>query len=397
MSLKTKILSNYQEAFGEQVPVKRKFFNIVCVAGPVFSLLATIANLISKSTEGYSPLGLYVCIACTLTCLLLYPLSKIIKNLDIIIAIVSIGLNFIIMPMLYITVGGITSGMTMYFIVGIVFSVLMLDNAVKGTILCVCSFFWYGVVMFCDANNVAGFHDFIMSNCTLSMEAGENYGNMYLDTFIDFVVCAACIAVLLKVLARAFEKQQAKTDHLLAQMEELAVKDPLTGAYNRRFLIKYLETSMATARDQGSNIAIVMFDIDKFKRINDDYGHLVGDEVIKALATTLIKSCRDYDIVSRYGGEEFVLVMPGATEAVAVNRANQIRETFGSMKITEEIDRPVTVSGGVAEFNVKQKTPEQFIGVADDNLYIAKEAGRNVIVSLNVNHDLPKVPDLDPR
>ena len=387
----------YQNAFGDQVPVKRKFFNIVCVAAPIFSLLATIANFISHSTDGFKPWGIYCCFACVATCLLLYPLSKIIKNLDVIIGIVAISLNFLVMPLLYVTVGGITSGMTMYFIVGIVFSVLMLDNAVKGSILCICAFLWYGVIMGCDAYNVAGFHDFIMSNCTLDMTSGANPGNMYVDTFVDFIVCAVCVAVLLKVLARAFEKQQAKTDRLLAQMEELAVKDPLTGAYNRRFLLKYLESSMVSARNDNKNMAIVMFDIDKFKRINDDYGHLVGDEVIKALATTLMKSCRDYDIVSRYGGEEFVLVMPGASEDVAVARANQIREAFGAMKITEEIDRPVTVSGGVGEFKTNMKTPEQFIGVADDNLYIAKEGGRNIIVSLNHNHDLSKVDDPNPR
>ncbi len=389
-----KIYSFFEGLFGDNVPVKRRFFNIVCVGGPIFSLLATIANIISQSTAGdNSNLGIWACIACTVTCLALYPLSLAIKDLNILIAVVALGMNFLIMPFLYITLGGINSGMPIYFVIAIVFSVLMLNNVLQGAIVCIAATIGYSVLILADKNNWWGLNDIINKLCTYNAETG----NQYIDTLCDFVVVAACIAVLVKILSRSFEKQQAKTDRLLAQMEELAVKDPLTGAYNRRFLIKYLESGMESAVAQDKKMAVVMFDIDKFKRINDDYGHLIGDEVIKALASTLMKSCRDYDIVSRYGGEEFVLVMPGASEEVAINRADQIRQTFAGLKIAEEIDRPVTISGGVAELNSSMKTTESFIGVADDHLYIAKETGRNRIVGTVYNHDMPKVPDPDPR
>lgn len=392
--MKERVYSFFESLFGDSVPIKRRFFNIVCIGGPVFSLLATIANFISGSTFGEnSDLGIWACIVCTITCLALYPLSLVIKNLDALIALVAIGMNFIIMPFLYITLGGIDSGMPIYFVIAIVFSVLMLDSVLQGVVLCFAAFVWYGLLIFADKLNWWHLHDCIVDLCQYNTETG----NQYIDTLCDFIVVAACIAVLVKILSRSFEKQQAKTDRLLAQMEELAVKDPLTGAYNRRFLIKYLESGMENAVAQNKNMAVVMFDIDKFKRINDDYGHLIGDEVIKALASTLIKSCRDYDIVSRYGGEEFVLVMPGATEEVAINRADQIRQTFAGLKIAEEIDRPVTISGGVAELKSTMKTTESFIGVADDHLYIAKETGRNRIVGTVYNHDMPKVPDPDPR
>lgn len=379
-------IKNFREnAFGDDVPIKQKFFNIVGIGAPCFSFLATIANLISGVTAGAnSNLGIWACIICTITCLALYPLSKFIKNIDVIIGIVAFGMNFLIMPFLYIALGGIKSSMVLYFVVAIVFSVLMLNDAIKGFLLVFFAFLWYGALLWAEATNWHGFADLIKSLVVY-------HGNEYLDTFLDLIVCALCIAVLVKILAKNFEAQQSRSDRLLAQMEELSVKDPLTGAYNRRFLIRYLESSITSCRTGGRNIAIVMFDIDKFKRINDDYGHLVGDEVIKAVADILNRSCRDYDIVSRYGGEEFILVLPGATEETAILRANQIREKFSAMKISPEIDRPVTISGGVAELSISMKTTEDFIKAADDNLYIAKETGRNKIVGTTYNKGLEEV------
>ncbi|MCQ2461588.1 MAG: GGDEF domain-containing protein [Clostridia bacterium] len=377
--MKEKFRALLEELYGEHVPTKRKFFNFVCFAAPLFSLAATIVNLISRSVlDDNSSIGLWACIVCTVVCAGLYPLSKSFKSIDVLIYIVALGMNLFIFPLLYLTVGGITSSMPIFFVIGIVFSVLMIDDRKKDIIVAFVSYAWYCVLMLLDQKYAIAEKFSVLSG-----------KHLYIDTYLDFVVVSGCIAILVKLLAVSFERQQAKTDALLAQMEELSVKDPLTGAYNRRFLIRYLENSITNAKENNSNIAIVMFDIDKFKRINDDYGHLVGDEVIKALATTLLKSCRDYDIVSRYGGEEFILVMPGAVEATALKRADQIREIFGKMKIADEIDRPVTISGGVAELSVSMHTPEDFIKYADDNLYIAKETGRNKIVGTTFNKNLP--------
>ncbi|MDO5448251.1 MAG: GGDEF domain-containing protein, partial [Clostridia bacterium] len=121
-------------------------------------------------------------------------------------------------------------------------------------------------------------------------------------------------------------------------------------------------------------------DIDKFKRVNDDFGHLVGDEVIKGFAGVLLQSCRNYDVVARYGGEEFILVMPGASEETAYARAEQIRAKVEASSFSEAIDRPVTVSGGVASYVTTYKTVEEFIAAADEHLYTAKETGRNKII-----------------
>lgn len=371
--MKEKIYGFFEAAFGEHQPIKIRFFNTVCWGATMFSAMATLVNIIS----GTGIVGMVVCLACTLCALSAYPLSRtkfFSKHLDWFIAVILAAINFLIFPALFFTIGGMESGMPLYFIVGVVFTILLVDKFWISGLLVFVELIFFSGIMFLDKTHPEIADSFCVMGDTV-----------YLDTSLDLVVVSLCIGTLVKILAVCFERQQAKTDKLLAQMEELAVKDPLTGAYNRRFLIKYLESGIVSAKETGKSIAIVMFDIDKFKRINDDYGHLTGDEVIKALASTLMKSCRDYDIVSRYGGEEFVLVMPGATEETAIVRAEAIRMAFSELKITETIDRPVTISGGVAELKPIIKAPEDFIAVADDNLYTAKETGRNKIVGLTYN------------
>lgn len=371
--MKEKIYGYFESAFGEHQPIKIRFFNTVCWGATMFSAMATLVNIIS----GTGIVGMVVCLACTLCALSAYPLSRtkfFSKHLDWFIAVLLAAINFLIFPALFFTIGGMESGMPLYFIVGVVFTILLVDKFWISGLLVFVELIFFSGIMFLDKTHPEIADSFCVMGDTV-----------YLDTSLDLVVVSLCIGTLVKILAVCFERQQAKTDKLLAQMEELAVKDPLTGAYNRRFLIKYLESGIVNAKETGKSIAIVMFDIDKFKRINDDYGHLTGDEVIKALASTLMKSCRDYDIVSRYGGEEFVLVMPGATEETAIVRAEAIRIAFSELKIAEAIDRPVTISGGVAELKPIIKAPEDFIAVADDNLYTAKETGRNKIVGLTYN------------
>ena len=363
-----KFLSNI---FSEALPVKIRFLNAACIGAGIFSALATLANLIS----GTSWPGVLACLFCTIVGFLAYPISKLFRNHpDWFIALFLIGLNFIIFPILFFTVGGMESGMPLYFIVGVVFTILLVRKKSIAYLLTIAELLSFALLMQIDK---------------LHPEITDYFYTMgdtvYLDTALDLAVVSVCIGSLVKILASNFEKQQKKTDKLLAQMEDLAVKDPLTGAYNRRFLIRYLETGMQNSLESQNGMAIVMFDIDKFKRINDDYGHLVGDEVIKALALTLMRSCRDYDIVSRYGGEEFVLVMPGASEKIAIQRAEEIRNTFMNLKISEAIERNVTISGGVAEWKETIKTPEDFIDIADTHLYTAKETGRNKIVGTYYN------------
>ena len=365
--------------FGNQLPLRERFFNFASLGGAAATVLATLASGISISRYATQngldfwnvglP-GMTICFACIIFFLLTFAIFQITKKLNFAIMVCLIGLNFVLFPGLFVTVGGIGSGMPIYFVMGLVFTVLMLDTKPMFIMFFIESI-WYALIFAFSAKYAASVQDtfFIMP-----------YDLMYLDEAMDFFTVGISTSVLVKVLALCFEHQQKRTNELLKQLEELSVKDPLSGAYNRRFLLRYIESGIEKHKENRAPLSIIMFDIDKFKRVNDDFGHLVGDDVIKGFSEVLLQSCRNYDVVARYGGEEFILVMPGASEETAYARAEQIRAKVETTSFSDEIDRPVTVSGGVATYTTTYNTVEEFIAVADEHLYTAKETGRNRIV-----------------
>lgn len=365
--------------FGDHLQLRERFFNVASLGGAAATVLATLASGISiarvaKATGvGFWQLGLpgmSICFACILFFLLTFAIFRITKNLNFSIMLCLVGLNFVLFPGLFVTVGGIGSGMPIYFVMGLVFTVLMLDTK-PMIIMFILESIWYALIFYFSSKYAHDITDvfFIMPEWA-----------MYLDEAMDFFTVGISTSVLVKILALCFEYQQKRTNELLKQLEELSVKDPLSGAYNRRFLLRYIESGIEKHKETRAPLSIIMFDIDKFKRVNDDFGHLVGDEVIKGFASVLLQSCRNYDVVARYGGEEFILVMPGASEETAFARAEQIRLKVEASSFSEAIDRPVTVSGGVASYITTYKTVEEFIAAADEHLYTAKETGRNKII-----------------
>ncbi len=165
-----------------------------------------------------------------------------------------------------------------------------------------------------------------------------------------------------------------------------AVRDALTGLYNRRHLEESLDKELRRANRKGRSLAVIMADVDHFKRLNDTHGHPVGDLVLREIAATMQGALRGDDHVCRYGGEEFVAVMPEATLADAVKRAEEIRSRVEALRI-ELPDGGVvraTISLGVAAHPQHGRTPAAMIGSADAALYLAKGAGRNRVVASEV-------------
>jgi len=161
------------------------------------------------------------------------------------------------------------------------------------------------------------------------------------------------------------------------------IRDPLTGLFNRRYLEESLEREISKAKRQRIPLALIMLDADHFKNFNDNYGHLAGDVVLKHLSDLLVRNSRREDIACRYGGEEFVLVLPGTDRKTARQRAEDLRTIVqnGAPIVHNDKQLPnVTISLGISLLPDHGDTAGSLIDTADKALYQAKEEGRNRVV-----------------
>jgi len=203
--------------------------------------------------------------------------------------------------------------------------------------------------------------------------------NDYLVRPIDRNELVARVATQVK-RKRYGEKLRQTVQHTM----ELAVTDGLTGLYNRRYMEGHLATLVAESAPRGKPLSLMTLDIDYFKSINDTYGHDAGDDVLREFARRLRKTVRGIDLVARFGGEEFVVVMPETDTATAYTIAERVRERIAGMPFpiagrTREI--PVTISIGLSSLSKPGDTPESLMKRADEALYAAKRDGRNRVVA----------------
>ena len=168
------------------------------------------------------------------------------------------------------------------------------------------------------------------------------------------------------------------------QTVEMAVTDALTGLHNRRYLEGHLSTLVEQSASRRKALSLVIVDIDFFKKINDTFGHDAGDEVLREFARRIRKNIRGIDLACRYGGEEFVIVMPETDAALAYMVAERLRQRVASEPFmigggAEAID--VTISSGLASLEASSDTPQTLLKRADEALYSAKRTGRNKVVT----------------
>ena len=175
------------------------------------------------------------------------------------------------------------------------------------------------------------------------------------------------------------------SDHVEVQYHEtvysMMINDGLTGIHNRRFFLDSLKRELARSTRHGRPLSLLIFDIDYFKKVNDTYGHLAGDAVLRELCNRIIPSIREDEVFARYGGEEFVVILPEATKSHARLVGERIRHIVADKPVElPGLSIPVTVSVGVAENDDNQNmTVEQLISQADAKLFEAKRAGRNQV------------------
>jgi diguanylate cyclase (GGDEF)-like protein len=164
---------------------------------------------------------------------------------------------------------------------------------------------------------------------------------------------------------------------LQRQLVDQIITDPLTGAFNRRHMNVALADALERYRRTAAPASVLVIDIDHFKKVNDDFGHPVGDQVLKAMVKIIKEKSRRLDRLFRMGGEEFLLFLPDTRASDAVVRAENLRQMIATGNLNPK--RPVTISIGVSEI-ADDATPEAWIKRADDALYAAKQSGRNCVV-----------------
>jgi diguanylate cyclase (GGDEF)-like protein len=174
------------------------------------------------------------------------------------------------------------------------------------------------------------------------------------------------------------QRYQQRLEAANAQLQQLATTDPLTGVANRRVFDTQMTSVFANARRYGRSLAVMILDIDNFKQRNDRFGHDEGDITLRRFAALLSRSVRETDLVVRYGGEEFVLLLPETNEQGAMILSNRILAMVRGYEWGHE---QVTISGGVADIQPSVLRPNELVTRADRALYVAKRAGKDRIIS----------------
>jgi len=178
-------------------------------------------------------------------------------------------------------------------------------------------------------------------------------------------------------------RSQFLLKELLKKTKELSITDDLTGLYNQAQFFTLLELELKRAERYGNNLSIIIFDVDNFKNYNDNNGHLKGSDTLRKVGSIMKRVFRNGDILARYGGDEFIIILPSTDAVGAYLAAERIRESVEKEKFDGEEKQPlgkITITLGISTFPQHGKTSKEIIDNADKALYIAKELGRNKTV-----------------
>ena len=221
---------------------------------------------------------------------------------------------------------------------------------------------------------------FLLTDKPIAMPHGS-YLERLATLLVFILTIGRCmfIGIFSNSLKQSLYRSGLKLKEAYKRIEELAELDELTGSYNRRCIMRMLDEEIARAGRNGAPCSIALIDLDWFKRINDAFGHPTGDEVLRTFAITMFANIRGIDRFGRYGGEEFLLVLPDMSTDNAARTLDRLRAIIADLDWSAfSPDMIVTISAGVATLN-PEETPDTFLARADSALYAAKAQGRNRI------------------
>jgi diguanylate cyclase (GGDEF)-like protein len=312
-----------------------------------FSAITLVTNLVNNR-----PFSVYgMSLAATLICVVLYYLSsKKGKVYQSKLAFL-VTFNVLYVPYAWITSPGSMSAMPLFSLFIIMITVVFIEKnwEVIFPVITICESLY---LFYFELNNPDFFEPFLNQQIRIQ------------DVTVNFFILSIAVIIILYRINRFYLDQ-----HSLVYIK--SVTDQLTNVYNRRYLMKVLLEKKSNLLNYFSHYTVVMIDINNFKAVNDVYGHLVGDEVLQRLAKLLNDSCRKYDICGRYGGDEFMVILPETDIPETMAFCERIEEKFN--QISQKYPKvDFSIAHGIA--NSKEKTVKEIINLADEQLYNRKRS-----------------------
>lgn len=333
--------------------LRDKLFIVLAITGCISNIAGFTAN---AAIFGFTPQTLF-CAACALIIIASSLVGFLTGRTYVATIIILLVLGFVEFPILYISYGASTAVYMLVAEIGIITFMKPVHRVVMGA-----------------AVFVADIAAFVVRSRFPQLNMAND--NMELDTLFSFVIAFMGIMVAVAIVIVQFERQAKQLSEMGEELTLAVNTDPLTEIRNRRYLMQYLENQTAQMGDEKH--CAVLIDLDLFKSVNDTYGHVFGDKVLKQFADTVKKNLGENDLIARFGGEEFMILFGTDNEEEIITTMDTISKEYAIFSEKEK-GKEFTFSAGAALYGKNSSITDIFT-TADKRLYKAKAAGRNMIV-----------------
>ncbi|MDL2301510.1 GGDEF domain-containing protein [Lachnospiraceae bacterium OttesenSCG-928-D06] len=359
--IKTKIQQDY---FNEDTPLKYHVFSIFLFESLPLSIISALTNtLLGKGLPGLVFQWTFV-----LLCLILLfssPTKRMAASGALILMI-----GFIYIPFMYFQTAGY-DGTSLLFSILFIFIASYYFTGKARILIILLNIIEYFICIFLQYTNP----NLVVPHGSLEAKI--------IDSIVAITLTLGGMALMTIYVNNAYKAEHMHSQHLIRQiqatnkqLENLTNRDPLTGVYNRRYIDQYLETEVANCIAHNRELAVLIFDLDFFKNINDTYGHSFGDMVLTRVAKTIANNLRENDVFARFGGEEFIAVLHDDSLEHAMLAAQRLRTAVSEISLRNNLK--LTVSIGMAGLKQGDNVSSLF-DRADKKLYEAKKNGRNQV------------------
>jgi diguanylate cyclase (GGDEF)-like protein len=349
------------------LPKIDQIYNTACFIAMMFCLMAAIECIFAKLNPILIANNFFYSVILALS----FYLSRIKQKIRVSRFLAITVLLFIYTPILWVYNGGSASGIPYYILLFFSFLTILTkgeDDSNKSKVIS-------GIILITYSLIMTGllFLEFLHPEIFYSY---DNRIVRYSDIIISMLFALGGNYLILRAFINQYYQHLAEIKEYSRRLEELVVRDSMTKLYNHAFIVTRLTEEIEKAARYLRPLSVLMIDIDHFKDINDTYGHDFGDEVLIKIADAIQSCCRSVDIASRYGGEEFLIILPETNATSATVVGERLENIIQNLKFSHDII--ITVSGGIVQYK-NGNTPSQVFKRVDSLLYQAKNEGRNRI------------------